>query len=196
MSINLLKKVQENLGFPPLQKVDANTQKVKPEAGKQYEDRFSQAAIPAVLTSLYSYSRSDDGAQSILTDDISTDWTKFIFADHRQNVLLNIADYSGFEERSVVDRLNKIAAESVKIIREEIKAEGTLKDVKQTLADSRNDILPYLPAELEMGKMLHNNTLDDKTNKMEGPVSSLMHAIGGSFSGSDTDETYETNIPK
>jgi hypothetical protein len=196
MSINLLKKVQENLGYPPLQKVDANTQKVKMEDGKQYEDRFSQAAIPAVLTALYTYSRADEGAQAILSGDISTDWTKFIFADHRQNVLLNIADYSGYDEGAVVDRLNKITAEAVKLIREQVKPEGTVIEVKQVLADSRNDILPYLPAELEMGKMLHNNTLDDKTNKMEGPVSSLMHAIGGSFSGSDTDETHETNISK
>jgi hypothetical protein len=35
-----------------------------------------------------------------------------------------------------------------------------------------------------MGDIVGDESLDDKTNKMEGPVSSLMHKIETSFSGS------------
>lgn len=62
MSINLLQTVQENLGYSPLQKIDANTQLVTVEANTPGEERFSQAAIPAVLTALYKYSQTDKGA--------------------------------------------------------------------------------------------------------------------------------------
>jgi hypothetical protein len=40
----------------------------------------------------------------------------------------------------------------------------------------------YLPEALHMGDLLHDDTLDDNTNKMEGPVSSLMRNIGSVFS--------------
>ena len=52
----------------------------------------------------------------------------------------------------------------------------------------RNNILPFLPAELQMGELLHDNTLDDRTNKMEGPVSSIIRAIGGGFSNGEAEK--------
>jgi len=39
-----------------------------------------------------------------------------------------------------------------------------------------------------MGVLLHDNTLDDNTNKMEGPVSSLINTIGNAFSKPVTEE--------
>jgi hypothetical protein len=60
--------------------------------------------------------------------------------------------------------------------------------VKLFFSNQRNNILLYLPAELKMGELLHNDTLDDNTNKMEGPVSSLMQSIGSAFSNPVTGE--------
>jgi len=55
MSINLLEIVQKNLGYPTLQKIDPNTQVVVADDKKPDEDKFSQAAIPAVLAAFYKY---------------------------------------------------------------------------------------------------------------------------------------------
>jgi hypothetical protein len=49
MSVNLLKNVQEALGYPALQKMDPNTQKMIHDEKTPDEDLFSQAAVPAVL---------------------------------------------------------------------------------------------------------------------------------------------------
>ena len=49
----------------------------------------------------------------------------------------------------------------------------------------RNNILPYLPAALQTGKLLNENTLDDRTNKMKGPVSNFVHSIESMLSGAD-----------
>jgi hypothetical protein len=43
-----------------------------------------------------------------------------------------------------------------------------------------------------MGKVVHEETLDDNTNKMEGPVSSLMHKIGSAFSNPSNEEEVNT----
>jgi hypothetical protein len=46
----------------------------------------------------------------------------------------------------------------------------------------------YLPAELNMGGLLDDDSLDDQANKMEGPISSLAHRIGAAFSTAVTVE--------
>jgi hypothetical protein len=40
-----------------------------------------------------------------------------------------------------------------------------------------------LPPALQMGDLLNDNTMDDRTNKMEGPISSMMHSIENKLSG-------------
>ena len=77
MSINLLKKVQENLHYPQLQKIDPNTQQA--DNSNTITDNFSQAAIPVILTGLYKLSSSDEGAEVILRGGNSADWVSKIF---------------------------------------------------------------------------------------------------------------------
>ena len=50
------------------------------------------------------------------------------------------------------------------------------------LRRAQDRILQMRPYALKMGELLHDNTLDDNTNKMEGPISSLMQSIGSVFS--------------
>ena len=188
MSISLLKNIQDNLGYPPLQKIDPNTQEVTVDPDAPPEERFSQAAIPAVLTALFTYSRSDQGADLLLHEEYSADWLTIIFDDQKKEIIGRIAVYSGQSIGDTEASLDSISKEAINVIRYQVN-EGSFTDVKALLADSHNEVLLYLPASLELGTLLHNNTLDDSTHKMEGPVSSLMHAIGGSFSGTDSDET-------
>jgi len=187
MSSNLLQTVQESLCVAPLQKVDANTQEVIVTENKPDEDRFNQAVIPSVLIALYKYSRADEGAEAILHGQ-ATDWADFIFGDHKKEAIAEIAAYSDRNSGEAIDKINAVTTVAIQVIREKVTGKGTIIDVKQILSDSRDEVLLYLPASMQIGKLLHDNTLDDRTHKMEGPVSSLMHAIGGSFSGSDSDE--------
>ena len=52
--------------------------------------------------------------------------------------------------------------------------------------------MPQAKLGLHMGELLHDNTLDDNTNKMEGPVSSLLKSIGSAFSTPVTGEDIKT----
>ena len=188
MSINLLKVIQENLGFPPLQKIDPNTQQETAETDNVAENKFSQAAIPAVLAGLYRYAQTDEGAAEVLNIKSSDNWIAKIFDDNRKEAVEKIAVYAQQSNEDPVVKMNAIANEVVKVAKENLPANAGIKELKDFFSGQVNNILPYLPVELHMGELLHDNTLDDNTNKMEGPISSLIKNIGAAFSSPVTGE--------
>lgn len=188
MSINLLETVQQNLGYPALQKIDPNTQKVTADETTADEDKFSQAAIPAVLTGLYRYAQSDEGATELLNAGASVNWVRKIFDDNRKEAIQTISAYASQSNEEPVMKMNAIANEAVKVMKEILPPEAGIKEVKVFFGNQKNNILLYLPAALNMGELLHDSTLDDNTNKMEGPISSLMQSIGSAFSSPVTGE--------
>jgi hypothetical protein len=181
MSVNLLETVQKNLGYPALQKIDPNTQEVVQDAHTPDEDKFSQAAIPAVLTAFYKYVQTDDGAAEVLQGDMNTNWLDKIFPDNKKEAVQTISSYAHQSGMDPVKKINEIATETVKVAKANLPADAGIKELKSFFKNQRNTILPYLPAALNMGELLHDGTLDDNTNKMEGPISSLMHSIGTAF---------------
>ena len=91
MSVNLLEEVQKKLQYPALQKIDPNTQEVVVDTKTPDEHRFSQAAIPTILTGLNQYSTNDAGAEKILRGDMSTNWASEIFGDKINEVVQKIS---------------------------------------------------------------------------------------------------------
>jgi hypothetical protein len=188
MSINLLETVQQNLGYPALQKIDPNTEQVAVDDKAPAEDKFSQAAIPAVLTALYKYVQTDEGAAAFLRGNNSTNWVAEIFEDNKKEVVQTISTYAKQSNADPVVKINAIATEAAKVVKENLSADAGIKEVKFFFKNQKNNILLYLPAALNMGDLLHDTSLDDITNKMEGPMSSLMQSIGNAFSSPVTGE--------
>ncbi len=188
MSLNLLETVQQNLGYPALQKIDPNTEQVPESDRTPSEHKFSQAAIPAVLTGLYKYVQADDGAAEFLAGDSSINWIAKIFDDNRKEAIQTISAYALQSNRDPVAKMNAIANEAVKVVKENLPADAGIKDVKIFFANQKNNILLFLPTALSMGELLHDGSLDDNTNKMQGPVSGLIESIGAVFSSPSTAE--------
>lgn len=182
MSKNLLEKVQQNLGYPALQKINIETGMVNENSAANTENKFSQAAIPAVLTALYRCAQSDKGAALILKGDTSTDWTLQLFDENRKEAIQTISAYAAQSNENPVAKINAIANEAVKLIKEQLPLHGDIKDVQTILGNEKTTILLYLLPGLQMGQLLNDNTLDDNTNKMQGPISSLINSIGAAFS--------------
>ena len=193
MSIHLLEAVQQNLGYPALQKIDPNTQQVALSEKNPAEDKFSQAAIPAVLTGLYKYVQSNEGAEEFLRGENSPNWVARIFADHKKEVIQTISSYAMQPGEDPVEEMNTIANEAVRVVKGNLPPDATVKEVKFYFSNQRNNILLYLLPELSMGELLHDPGLDDKTNKMEGPISSLMKTIGAAFSSPVMDEEVKNS---
>jgi hypothetical protein len=183
MSVNLIKKIQENLGFPPLKKIDPNTQQPATDNNNVIENKFSQ-----VVTAFYRFVQTDEGAGEILSIKNSDNWIAKIFDDNRKEAIEKISAYALQSNEEPIGKMNAIANEAVKVAKENLPPNAGIKEVKDFFSAQRNDILVYLPAELKMGELLHDNTLDDNTNKMEGPISNLIKNIGSAFSNPVTGE--------
>lgn len=194
MSINLLEAIQKQLNYPPLKKIDPTTEEVVADSNQPSEHRFSQASIPTVLTGLYQYSGKDNGAESILRGDISSDWASEIFGEEKDEVVGKISKYSFQSNEGITtNKINEIATEAIQMVRGELGPDATIMDVKNLMSAQTTNLFAYLPSALHIGKTLHEETVDDNTNKMEGPVSSLIKKIGSAFSNPSNDE--EVNTP-
>ena len=81
------------------------------------------------------------------------------------------------------ETMEDIAREAVIIIHEGPGENPSAEKIRNYMSSQRHHILVYLPPALKMGDLLNDNTMDDRTNKMEGPISNLMHGIENKFSG-------------
>ena len=185
MSINLIDAIQTNLEFPVLQKIDPNTQEVKKPDDVSPSDFIGQAAIPTVLLGLYRYSRTPEGNAAIVNGTFNTNPLDAIFGDVKEAVINKVSHYTNNAVEYTSMQMEKIAKEAVRLVQENIKGVTSDNAVTSFLSDQRTNILTCLPAELQIGELLQDNTIDDRTHKMEGPMSGAMHWIEKLFSSSD-----------
>jgi hypothetical protein len=185
MANNLVETIQKSLGFPPLQKIDPNIQETKDKSPREPQAKLAQAAIPAVLTALYRFTRSGDGSDAILSAADHADWLDIIFKGKEATAVEKIARYAGISEKEAESAMENIADEAILTLKRSVGTHPTPETIKSFMNAQRHSIIVYLPAAMQMGDLLNEESLDDRTNKMEGPFSSLMHAIENKLSGSD-----------
>jgi len=185
MAINLVESIQQSLGWPALQKIDPNTQEVKRPENVSAADYLGQAAIPAVLLGLYKFSGDKEGNAAIVNGSLSENLLDTIFGNTKEGVVQRVAEYTGNSYEYTAENMERVIAEAIQLINKNISTKTSDEAVRTFLRDQRNNILVYLPAELQIGKALHDNTVDDRTNKMEGPLSSHMHWLEKFFPSTD-----------
>jgi hypothetical protein len=172
---NLVETIQKNLQYPVLHKIDPNTQDIKHKEEEQELGQLAQAAIPAVLTGLYKLSRNDEGCLKIINVAETGDSLAVLFKGNETQVVEKVARYSGLSANQAESHLENIADEAIRLVR--LVSGDSPEKLKHYMNDQRHSILVYLPASLNLGDTLHDELLDDKTNKMEGPVSNFVHKI-------------------
>lgn len=182
MPDNILELIAQNLGYPELEKVDPNSQEPK-KPGHNPEQIIAQGAIPAVLAAIYKLTRNKEGCALLLNSSPTfDDLLHNIFMGNEQEAIRKVGGYAGISESEAESRMEEVAEETMNIIRKTSGNKGTPESVRKYLDEQRHAILVYLPAALKMGDVLQDETMDDRTNKMEGPVSNLMHNIEKKFS--------------
>ena len=179
MANNLIHTIQQNLQYPPLEKIDPNTQELHDKNGHGTIHLLAQAAIPAVLTAVYKLSRNDAGSLKVLSAGEKHDALGVLFDGKDQQVVEKVARYAGISVNQAEGHLENIADECVRLAKEAAHDPAKLKHLMNA---QRHNILVYLPAALSLGDVLKDESLDDKTNKMEGPVSNFMHRIENTLS--------------
>jgi hypothetical protein len=185
--MNLIESLQHHFGYTPLQKIDPVTLEPKQEGTEPNEQRFSQAAIPVILTGMRLFTGTDEGAEEILKAPDATDWVSRLFAGRAEEIIEKVAAYGGFGIDHTHTQLNEIAAQAAYFIQETVAPSNKIMDVKNLMEGQISQVLTYLPPSLQLGVLLNDDTIDDRTNKMEGPASSLINAIGAVFTNADED---------
>jgi hypothetical protein len=189
MSTSLVEFIQKKMGYPPLHKVDPVDHEVKGDAGLTTREKLAQSAISAVLASLYKFARTERGSRLILASDSQVSWLDIILEDKEKWAVDKVAHYSGVSEKEAEENMRLIAVEAIQAIRESVAQHRTHEAVRKYMSDQRHSILVYLPAAMQLGSLLEDDSLDDRTNKMEGPVSNFMHTLESKFStGGVTDK--------
>ncbi|MBC7851713.1 MAG: hypothetical protein H7Y31_18360 [Chitinophagaceae bacterium] len=189
MAINLFDRVNNMMGAPVTKK-ESPVSSTKVE----YEKTLPGAAIPTALAGIFELASSADGANKILDhlvnhrgdiENANSPCIDFTFGTTVDDVVNKVANYSGTTYADAHSTINDAARNGYRVLIQELVKE-TIKpeDITKYMVSQRHSILTHLPAELQMGHLLGDETIDDVSNKMEGPISNLMHKLGGSFSKS------------
>ncbi len=188
MAINIVEAIQARLGTKAINKIDVNATHQSETCKPGKTDHAQQGAAAAVLVALYRFGKTDEGAAN-LAHNTSGNWLQTIFLNKDDVAVNRVASYAGIPEETARNLMQAVADEAVAEVHSHAGSNATPEKVKAYIASQRHNILAYLPAELEMGKLLNDPILDDRTNKMEGPVSSFLHWIEDLMSpGDKTDE--------
>ena len=181
MSVNLVQALAQSEGIQLLPKINPNTQDARISP-----DLLLQAVIPSVLVGFYKFTKDEKMAATICGSGSLVNWEDILFADQKKQLVGKIAAYSGSSEEMTKRCIAATIQKCISLFCEHTKSlPSSGIEINKMLTDQRNNILQHLPAAIEIGKILNDTTLDDSTNKMDGPVSGLMHSIEKSFSGSE-----------
>ncbi|MDF2383894.1 hypothetical protein JMG10_20615 [Nostoc ellipsosporum NOK] len=185
MATHLIQTIQEALGYAPLHKIDPNSQETKEKWHQTVAENLAQAALPAVLTAVFKFTRNHDNCERLLQSGTTEDWLHILYDGREKQAVDKVAGYAGASAEETERHMENIADEAISEIKKRLGENPTPDKVKDLMNGERHDILAHLPAALQLGSVLRDETLDDRTNKMEGPVSNIMHKIGNTLSGSD-----------
>jgi hypothetical protein len=176
MAINIVEAIQKRVADCSISKIDVNATHQSETKKPLGTNHAQQGAAAAVLVALYRYGKTDEGAANI-AQNVSGNWLQTIFLNKDDIAAAKVAGYADVSVEEAHSLMNMVADEAVEEVHRSVGKDATPEKVKAYIASQRHNILVYLPAELEMGKLLDDPALDDRTNKMEGPVSSFLHWI-------------------
>ena len=183
--MNLIEEMQKASGRSPVEKVDPNTQK-PPDETSGSKSLLPQAVIPISLLGLYHFSKVEKNAQELVVNNSNEyhDWKNKLYGNHSDEVAQHVADYTHTTREYAGQALNHVTNLAVKVINGSLGNKATGKSIAHILEDNRSNILTHLPATLRIGSIVGDTTIDDSTNKMDGPMSNLMHFFERIFSSS------------
>ncbi|HEY2649630.1 MAG TPA: hypothetical protein VGI38_10565 [Puia sp.] len=180
--MNIIETIQKNLGFEALKKIDPNTQETVGEDTAIGNSAVAQAGIPAVLVGIYNILEAKPDIDALQAG--HGNLLENIFGKCTDEVVKQIEIYSKVKDKHIAQQLDHIATESLRVIKEGIGNNPDENKIRNFISKNKPDTLLYLPPSLDLGTILSNNNMDDRTGKMEGPVSTFMRNVEKAFNTS------------
>jgi hypothetical protein len=187
MTDNLIKHLQDYLGAH-IEKVDPNTQAISDDIHPHRYDLLAQAAVPAVLVAYYKFTRTELGVKEIIADNGKQPPLDYLLEGNKNELVKRIAAYAKVPAEQAENTMDAVADECLRFVRNELGSTLTPESLQLYFAGQRHSILSHLPEDLLVGELLNDSTIDDRTNKMEGPASGLAQSIQNLFSSPGIEE--------
>ncbi len=194
MQKQLLPTLQQYFGYPELQKIDPNTQEVTGNDNISAPQKFAQAILPTVIIGISRYLHTDQGWLTFQRGESYPNWGSVLFGKHSVELSKRIADYSGWRREEVMPKMHDIIERALWTLRN--MGIETDEELKNYIETERKTALSYLPEKIRLGELMGNDALDDRINKMEGPISTMIKALGGSFDSAETKNTNGETLPE
>ena len=176
MAENIVTKVQEQMGFAPFEKIDPNKTLGKIDLWQhKTANHFIQAAAITVLVGIFEKGSKATGIPALMNAAKTGNILSVIFGNQKNEVLQSVAHYGDQTMETTSDTMSEIASTAISLIQTSVNKNANDDQVAAYIAGQRHNILVYLPPELQLSHILNDNTIDDETNKMEGPVSTMVH---------------------
>ena len=182
MTQSIVTALQEKMGFTAFEKIYPNLPQDRTDLKlNPATNHYTQAATITVLAGIYQCGSSIDGAAQLLEDKQEADLLQTIFGDREKDIINAVSYYGDKNIETTTELMKKVANEAVGVIKDSVGENVTSEKVVSYVTSQRHNIFVYLPPDLQLGKLINDNSIDDVTNKMEGPVSSLMHFFENMF---------------
>ncbi len=176
MAENIVTALQEKMGFAPFEKIDPNAPQGKRELWLAKDaNHFTQVAAITVLVGIYEMGSKPAGAASLMNSANSGNILSVIFGDKKSEVVWAVSRYGDENIDTTSDEMSSIAATAITMIKSSVGEKAEDDKVAAFIAAQRHHILVHLPPDLHLGNIVNDNAIDDETNKMEGPVSAMVH---------------------
>ncbi len=186
MPANIIEAIQQSLVLPELKKIDPVSQEREKTGKTNTLSLLTQGAVAGVVAGLYKYTEEDEHCNFILAGgNGDTNWLATFFKDKIQEAITKVALYSNTTEEMAGEVMSEVAQEAVLIIHQTMDNKHTAQKLREYMRGQRHNILVYLPPVMKFGYLLEDNSFDDQTNKMEGPISTMMHKIENMLSHND-----------
>ena len=180
MAVDITEQIKQHLRVSSLPKIDPNTQ--QPEQQEITNTDVESAAIPVVLAGYYKNTRNVEDAEKLINRS-NEGILNELFKEKTDEVIRSVSDCAKTDNATAQTTMEKAVVAVKKVLSENVK-EINGSTVMNFFTEQRSNILKHLPVELHAGEFLNDPAMDDKTNKMEGPMSDLMHNIEKIFSSS------------
>ena len=188
MSVNILHLLLNTLGISELEKIDPTTQATPNNGNEVKSNIIMQAIAPTAVAGIYDAARSETGLDFLASNDTSDNYLQLLFGSNAHAITQQIATYANIDTATAITQFNNCAAEAIHILRAKATEADKRTSIKNIASAQRPFFTPYLPAQIQAGKLLGDDSLDDNTNKMQGPVSTLLHKVENFLSGQESKE--------
>jgi len=178
--MTIYNQIQQNLNYQKLQPIDPNTGTAVNPTGF---NPLQQAAVVTFLAAVYKSSRLKENASILSKQKNTAELLSLVFTD-RFDAYQAIADFTGNSLETIKQEITNVAGVFIGIIQQQPE-DSRDTYLQNTMTSERDDILNLIPSQLKIERLVNDETINDNTNKMQGPISTLMHKIENTFSTSD-----------